>query len=46
MDDALPDAQKQPMEKSSRTTLHYIVQNDSVHDVVPPPPPHVSIETY
>ena len=26
-------------EKSSRTTLHYVIQNDSARDLVPPPPP-------
>ena len=26
-------------EKSSRTTLHYVIQNDSARDLVLPPPP-------
>ena len=26
-------------EKSSRTTLHYVIQNDNARDLVPVPPP-------
>ena len=31
--------QPSSMEKSSRTTLHYVIQNDSARDLVLPPPP-------
>ena len=42
MEDTLLDAiesaiQLSPVEKSSRTTLHYIIQNDSARDLVLPP---------